>query len=362
VPRQPRCRRGPGSLEPGQLYHVTNRGVDRCDIFHSDLDRVLFLSMVAEACVHFGAVCHAFCLMTTHWHFVIEDPNGMLSQILHRFESTYARYFNDTRRRRRGGPLFESRFRAELVDSVRYFEDVCAYVLLNPLETKTPMAASAEVYRWSSAALVCSETSPAAFSTSLVEPLGGVEVILAGLPPSQRRSSLELRRKRLEALVSGAWLERDHLLAGRSPEMYRSELAVRTATRAAARAQTTPPPVSLAEARANTHPATAASRPAFAGFALAEVEWEVRAACVRLLPPALVTPDRMRDLVLYTLHRFTSASLGALARALGITLRVARRIVERIRTDRVLKLDGQYLLWSLEWALRWRLQAAPHRP
>src|SRR5690349_14605849 len=73
VPRVPRCRRAPGSLEPGQVYHVTNRGVDRCDIFHSDLDRVLFLSMVAEACVLYGAVCHAFCLMTTHWHVVIED-------------------------------------------------------------------------------------------------------------------------------------------------------------------------------------------------------------------------------------------------------------------------------------------------
>ena len=95
--RVPRCRRVPGSLEPGRLYHVTNRGVDRSDIFHSDMDRILFLSMVAEACMFYGAVCHAFCLMTTHWHFVIEDTRGMLSQVLHRFESAYARYFNDTR-------------------------------------------------------------------------------------------------------------------------------------------------------------------------------------------------------------------------------------------------------------------------
>jgi putative transposase len=65
VPRQPRHRRGPGSLEPGQTYHLTNRGVDRCAIFHSDLDRIVFLSLLAEACSANGAVCHAFCLMTT---------------------------------------------------------------------------------------------------------------------------------------------------------------------------------------------------------------------------------------------------------------------------------------------------------
>jgi REP element-mobilizing transposase RayT len=362
VPRLPRYRRAPGSLEPGQLYHVTNRGVDRCDIFHSDLDRILFLSFVAEACLHFGAACHAWCLMTTHWHLVLEDTNGMLSQILHRFESTYARYFNDTRPRRRGGPLFESRFRAQLIDSTRYFEDVCAYVLLNPLETKSPMAQSAEAYRWSSAALVCCEITTAASVAALIEPFGGVDAILAALPPSQRKASLELRRKRLEALASGTWLERDHLLAGRCADDYRQLLAARAALRAASREQTAPPPIPLAAARAAVHPATLASRPPFAGFLLAEVEAQIRAACDQIVPPALASPESLRDLLLYALHRFTSASLASLAKLAGIAKDAARRTLERIRADRHLTPDSHRVLWSLEWALRWRLRAAPHRP
>src|SRR5439155_15163845 len=126
----------PGSLEPGQLYHVTSRGVNRCDFFHSDLDRILFLAMLAEACLRFGVVCHAVCLMSTHFHFVVEDGRGMLSQLLHRVESGYVRYFNDTRKPRRSGPLVDSRFRAELIDSTDYFEDACAYVFLNPVRTK----------------------------------------------------------------------------------------------------------------------------------------------------------------------------------------------------------------------------------
>jgi REP element-mobilizing transposase RayT len=358
VPRLPRCRRSPGSLEPGRLYHVTNRGVDRCDIFHSDLDRILFLSMLAEACLHFGAVCHAWCLMSSHFHVVLEDTNGMLSQVLHRLESTYARYFNDTRPRRRGGPLFESRFRSELIDSTRYFEEVCAYVLLNPIETKTPMASSAEAYRWSSALLVCSETTAEASISALLEPFGGIDAILAALRPSHRKSSLELRRKRLEALASGAWLERDHLLAGRSTDEYRDVLAARAARRAASRARSPLPAIPIAAAQRTS----VASRPPFAGFPLAAVDEKIRDACRHLLPPVLAAPDRLRDLVLYALHRFTSASLDSLARLAGIALDAARQTLERIQADRMLKPDCHRLLWSLEWALRWRLRAAPHRP
>ena len=64
--------------------------------------------------------------MTNHFHFVIGYTTATLSPRMHRPESTYARYRNDTRRRRRSGPLFESRIRAELVDSTEYFEAACA--------------------------------------------------------------------------------------------------------------------------------------------------------------------------------------------------------------------------------------------
>ena len=358
--RVPSNRRAPGSLEPGQLYHVTNRGVDRCEIFHSDLDRVMFLSMVAEACQLYGAVCHAWCLMTTHWHCVIEDPRGMLSQVLHRFESAYVRYFNDSRARRRTGPLFEGRFRSELVDSVRYFEDACAYVLLNPVDTQSPMAATAEAYRWSSAKMLCSETTPAQAMLGLLEPMGGVEAILASLPPSKRTASVERRRRRLEALVSGEWLEGDHVLAGRSGDAYRQRLAGRAAQRAAKRAGTAPV-VPLADATARVHPATLASRPAFAGFPLAEVEAEIREACERFVPPVLSTSVCLRDLTVYALHRFTSAPLAALAKGAGISRGVARRLIERLRGERTNMPERHGLLWSIEWSLRWQLGAAPYR-
>jgi REP element-mobilizing transposase RayT len=359
VPRQPRCRRASGSLEPGRIYHVTNRGVDRCDIFHSDLDRVLFLSCFAEACVRFGAVCHAWCLMTNHLHLVVEDTRGMLSQLMHRVESAYARYFNDTRRRRRRGPLFESRFRAELIHSTDYFEAACAYVVLNPLETRTPMATSAEAYRWSSAAMVCSDTTPVASIAALIEPFGGMDAILERFPPSRRKSSIELRRARLEALASGAWLEREHVLAGRSPDEYLRMLASRAERMseiAIDEKEQTEPEAQLAEGE------SLASRPPFAGFELPDVEVQIRSVCDRLIPGSFASPERLRDLVLYSLHRFTTASFDALARVGGISAEAVRWAIERIGADRLITPAWGRMLWTLEWALRWKLLAAPYRP
>lgn len=361
MPRMPRCRRAPGSLEPGRVYHVTNRGVDRCDVFHSDLDRILFLSMFAEACARFGAICHAWCLMTNHFHFVVEDTTGTVSQVMHRLESTYARYFNDTRRRRRRGPLFESRFRAELVDSRDYFETACAYVLLNPLETTPPMAASVESYAWSSAALVCTETTPEAFVKALVDRAGGVEKILESLPPSLRKSSVELRRARFEALVSATWIEREHLLAGRSAEEYRLELAARTARRVRSESDVVPA-MSIDEARARTHPATLCSRAPFAGHAIDGVKAAIRSACERFVPASPAAGEGVRGLVLYALHAYSSAAIDELAFLHGVTVETARATIARIRADRWLSPAWERLLWTIEWSLRWRLRCAPHRP
>jgi hypothetical protein len=137
---------------------------------------------------------------------------------------------------------------------------------------------------------------------------------------------------------------------------------IRAAKNAAARAKTAPPPIPLAVARARAYPATLTSRPAFAGFPLVDVEEQIRVACERIIPPALATTERLRDLVLYALHRFTSTTLTALARLAGVTRAAARRTLERIRGDRLIDPDGHRMLWSLEWALRWQLRAAPYRP
>ena len=60
---------------PGALYHVTSRGNGRADIFLDDADRHAFLAVLDAACQRMHWLCYAYCLMSNHYHLVIETPH-----------------------------------------------------------------------------------------------------------------------------------------------------------------------------------------------------------------------------------------------------------------------------------------------
>ncbi len=64
----------------GALYHVTSRGDRREAIYEDDADRMKFLEILETVIRDFNWVCHAYCLMTNHYHLVIETPDGNLSK------------------------------------------------------------------------------------------------------------------------------------------------------------------------------------------------------------------------------------------------------------------------------------------
>ena len=66
---------------PGAFYHVMNRGNTGMDIYRSERDREKFLEYVGEAVKRYGIKVHTYCLMTMHYHFLIETPHAMLSPV-----------------------------------------------------------------------------------------------------------------------------------------------------------------------------------------------------------------------------------------------------------------------------------------
>lgn len=358
--RLPRYLHAHGSLEPGSLYHVTNRGVDRYDIFHSDLDRTIFLGLLADACITTGVSCHAFCLMSNHFHLIVEDSRGLLSLFLHRLQAPYARYFNDTRARRRVGPLFQGRFHADLIDSRQYFDAACAYVLLNPLRTATPLTVRPGDYRWSSAAfaLAPAHTTASAFCTDFLRPFGGLEALLAALAPAARTSSRDARRRRFEALASGAWLDRESLHSGRSPEQYCAYLESRRGIPSPFPRHERP---SVDDCHAPTHAVEesplreSSRRTRYVGAPADAILEKGRDACRKY------APERVRQLTCYTLFRFACGSLEAIAQSLKLTASCAERAIERVRAW--CRDDGpwRHVLRSVEWSVRWSALAGPWR-
>jgi putative transposase len=141
VPRAPRR-----SLPDG-IYHVTARGIDSDAVFRDDADRVVFLRLLGETIDGQGWICHAFCLMGTHYHLVVEATQAALSGGLHRLNGVYAQLFN--RRHGRRGHLFGARFHAWVLDDEEHFRNTCAYVAENPV--RAGLCREAEDWPWSSA-------------------------------------------------------------------------------------------------------------------------------------------------------------------------------------------------------------------
>jgi putative transposase len=73
MPRMPRC------VFPDGLFHVATRGVAKMAIYHDVNDRRNFLSLLALAVHQFEWTCHAFCLMTNHYHLVLDTTRENLS-------------------------------------------------------------------------------------------------------------------------------------------------------------------------------------------------------------------------------------------------------------------------------------------
>jgi REP element-mobilizing transposase RayT len=136
---------------PHAIYHVLNRGDRREAIFRDDRDREMFLETLGEACLKTGWEIHAWCLMSNHFHLVVETPQANLVAGMKWFLGTYTSRFN--RRHKLFGHLFSGRYKALIVDGSGdgYLRTVCDYVHLNPVRAKLlGLDQPLRVYRWSS--------------------------------------------------------------------------------------------------------------------------------------------------------------------------------------------------------------------
>ena len=103
---------------PGAIYHVTSRGNAQASIFLDDIDRNAFLSVLGLTMRRFNVICHAYCLMTNHFHLLLETPDANLSKAMRQFNSVYTQAFN--RRHGRVGHVLQGRFKSIVVDRDAY--------------------------------------------------------------------------------------------------------------------------------------------------------------------------------------------------------------------------------------------------
>jgi len=130
----------------GALYHVTARGNARQPIYLDEQDRTLFLDLLGKETEQQRWTCYAYCLMNNHYHLLIETPEANLVRGMQRLNGVYTQAFN--RRHRRVGHLFQGRYKAILVDKDAYLQELCRYLVLNPVRAKAVDVPGR--WRWSS--------------------------------------------------------------------------------------------------------------------------------------------------------------------------------------------------------------------
>jgi putative transposase len=138
--RQPRLELAGGT------YHVTCRGNRQCTIFVDKIDRERFLSLLADVVGRNRWRCFGYCLMTNHFHLVIETLEPNLGHGMHRLNGIYAQRFNQ--RWGHKGHLFEERYRSGLIVSDVHMLELARYVALNPV--RAGICSSPEAWPWSS--------------------------------------------------------------------------------------------------------------------------------------------------------------------------------------------------------------------
>jgi putative transposase len=113
-----------------------SRGDRRKDIYLDDVDRQDFLKTLAEACLKTGFQVHAYCLMSNHFHLVVETPNANLVSGMRWLLSTYTIRLNH--RQKLFGHVFSGRYKAVMVEGsgTGYLRTACDYVHLNPVRAK----------------------------------------------------------------------------------------------------------------------------------------------------------------------------------------------------------------------------------
>jgi len=156
----------------GKIYHIYNRGVAKCSIYHQDADRWRFLQglclfndvesasnilwrleksrgeltlgVLKEYLLNQGKERKpltrilAYCLMPNHFHLLIEEiQKGGISKFMQKLSQGYARYFNN--KYQRIGHLWQDRFKNVLVENDRYLLYLLVYInVLNPAELIEP--------------------------------------------------------------------------------------------------------------------------------------------------------------------------------------------------------------------------------
>jgi len=130
---------------PEAWHHVMNRSRKGEILFREDDDYYFIVNLFKEAGDVWKARTAAYCMMTNHYHLLIQTPEANLARCMRHINGVYTQYYN--RKYNVDGPLFRGRYKCILVDSDSYLLELVRYIHRNPL--KAGLVEDLNDYDWS---------------------------------------------------------------------------------------------------------------------------------------------------------------------------------------------------------------------
>jgi len=127
-------------------YHIINRGVERRSIYLEPEDYEFFLDLLLKISKDYEIIIHTFCLMTNHYHLLLETKQSNLSKALQYLNDKYSKYFN--KKYTRSGHLWQGRYKSYPLFDDAHFWIVAKYIERNPI--KAGMVKQVELYKYQS--------------------------------------------------------------------------------------------------------------------------------------------------------------------------------------------------------------------
>ncbi|MFL5959949.1 MAG: transposase [Gaiellaceae bacterium] len=122
--------RAPRDLAPG-IQHVGVGASGAGIYFQDDLDRLTWMRLFASTIDRLSWRCIAVCLLSTHWHVIVDLPDNSLAAGMHRLVGGYSRRFNA--RHGRAGYLVRDRYWSRRKETPAAVLEAFRYVARNPV-------------------------------------------------------------------------------------------------------------------------------------------------------------------------------------------------------------------------------------
>ena len=117
---------------PNHVYHVTNRGNNRDQVFLDEEDFRKYLEILTRYKSKESFRLYHWVLMNNHVHLLLAIPEeGSLAKAMHGINLAYTSWFN--RKYKRVGHLWQGRFKSFPVENDRYLLACGRYIERNPL-------------------------------------------------------------------------------------------------------------------------------------------------------------------------------------------------------------------------------------